>query len=78
MIIFFFLNYLLNLVIYILTTCCNVNNGKIYLEKIQIKATNVKIENDNWFKKKKGINWGISLNVVGFFKEKFIKLFFKT
>jgi hypothetical protein len=44
---------------YILITCWNVNKGKIYLEKIKINANKVKNEKDNWFKKKKGINWGI-------------------
>jgi len=36
---------------YILTTCWNVNKGKIYLEKTNIKTINVKNEKDNWFKK---------------------------
>ena len=51
--------YLPNFVIYILTTCWNVNKGKIYLENTKIKANKVKNENVNWLTKKKGINCGI-------------------
>ena len=40
--------YLINLVIYILTTCWKVNKGKIYLEKRYIKTNKVKNEKDNW------------------------------
>ena len=39
--------YLPNFVIYILTTCENVNKGKIYLEKTNIKANKVKNEKVN-------------------------------
>ena len=51
--------FLLNLVIYNLITCWNVNCGKIYLEKIYTIANNTANENNIWLKKKKGINWGI-------------------
>ena len=50
---------LLNLTIYILVTCWSVNKGKMYFEKTKIRASKVKNENDNWFKKKNGINCGI-------------------
>lgn len=40
-----------SLTMYIRDTCCAVNKGKIYLEKIKIKASNVKKANDSWFKK---------------------------
>ena len=36
---------------YILTTCWNVNEGKIYLEKIYINANKIKNEKDNWLMK---------------------------
>ena len=39
--------YLPNFVIYILTTCWNVNKGKIYLENTKIKANKVRNENVN-------------------------------
>lgn len=45
---------------YILVTCCKLNTGKIYLENTKINANIVKNANDNWFKKKNGINCGIS------------------
>lgn len=45
---------------YILVTCCKLNTGKIYLENTNINAKIVKNEKDNWFKKKNGINCGIS------------------
>ena len=51
--------FLLNLVIYNLITCWNVNCGKIYLEKIYTIANNTENENNIWLKKKKGINRGI-------------------
>ena len=44
-------NYLiwgLNFKIYNLITCEIVNKGKIYLDKIYIKANKLKNENDNW------------------------------
>ena len=46
-----FFIYLPNLVIYILTTCWNVNKGKIYLENTNIKANKVKNEKVNWLTK---------------------------
>lgn len=33
----------------------------MYLENIKIKDNSIKKVNDNWFKKKYGINWGIIL-----------------
>ena len=44
---------------YILTTCPNVNVGKIYLEKIKIKTISVINENEIWLTKKNGNSWGI-------------------
>ena len=54
---------------YILITCWKVNKGKIYLEKIKIKANKLKNEKVNWLTKKNGINCGI------FFIKIFITLF---
>lgn len=42
---------MLNLTIYILVTCPKVKTGKMYLEKTNINANNVKNEKDSWFKK---------------------------
>jgi hypothetical protein len=42
---------LLNLVIYNLITCCNVNKGNTYLDKIYTKVNKVKNAKNNWFKK---------------------------
>lgn len=46
---------------YTLITCWNVNKGKIYLEKINIRLNKMKKEYTNWLKKKNGISWGIIL-----------------
>ena len=66
-------NYFPNFVIYILTTCWNVNRGKMYLEKTKIKANKVKNEKVNWLTKKNGANCGII-----FIKKFLLFLFLKS
>ena len=51
--------YLDNFVIYNLINCKRCKVGKKYFDNKKTNKNKTKKDINNWFKKKKGVNWGI-------------------